>query len=87
MGTLRDRFIQLAERITTPLVPADYLDIIDPLRSGADLRGRIVAIHPETRDAVSLVIKRAAAGAPTRPGSTSASVSTSTACVSGAHTL
>ncbi|HVQ49624.1 MAG TPA: ferredoxin reductase [Mycobacterium sp.] len=57
MGTLRDRFLQLAERITTPLVPADYLDIIDPLRSGAELRGRIVAIHPETRDAVSLVIK------------------------------
>ncbi len=57
MGTLRDRFLQLAERITTPLVPADYLDIVDPLRSGADLRGRIVAIHPETRDAVTLVIK------------------------------
>jgi ferredoxin-NADP reductase len=57
MGTLRDRFFQLAERITTPLVPADYLDIIDPLRSGTELRGRIVAIHPETRDAVSLVIK------------------------------
>ncbi|HYR14326.1 MAG TPA: ferredoxin reductase, partial [Mycobacterium sp.] len=57
MGTLRDRFLQLAERITTPLVPADYLDIIDPLRSSADLRGRIVAIHPETRDAVTLVIK------------------------------
>jgi ferredoxin-NADP reductase len=57
MGTLRDRLLQLAERITTPLVPADYLDIVDPLRSGADLRGRIVEIHPETRDAVSLVIK------------------------------
>jgi ferredoxin-NADP reductase len=57
MGALRDRFLQLAERITTPLVPADYLDIIDPLRSGSDLRGRIVEIHPETRDAVSLVIK------------------------------
>jgi stearoyl-CoA 9-desaturase NADPH oxidoreductase len=57
MGTLRDRFLQLAERITTPLVPADYLDIVDPLRSGADLRGRIVEIHRETRDAVSLVIK------------------------------
>lgn len=56
-GTLRDRFLQLAERITTPLVPADYLDIIDPLRSSTELRGRIVAIHPETRDAVSLVIK------------------------------
>jgi stearoyl-CoA 9-desaturase NADPH oxidoreductase len=57
MGTLRDRFLRLAERVTTPLVPADYLDIIDPLRSGTELRGRIVAIHPETRDAVSLVIK------------------------------
>jgi stearoyl-CoA 9-desaturase NADPH oxidoreductase len=57
MGTLRDRVLQFAERITTPLVPADYLDIIDPLRSGADLRGRIVAIHPETRDAATLVIK------------------------------
>jgi ferredoxin-NADP reductase len=49
--------MKFAERVTTPLVPADYLDVIDPLRSGADLRGRIVAIHPETRDAVSVVIK------------------------------
>lgn len=57
MGTLRDRFLSLAERVTTPLVPADYLDIIDPLRSGAQLRGRIVEIRPETRDAVTLVIK------------------------------
>src|SRR4029078_4317836 len=57
MGTLRDRFLQLAERITTPLVPADYLDIIDPLRSGAQLRGAIFEIPPEAGDAVSLVIK------------------------------
>jgi ferredoxin-NADP reductase len=57
LGALRDRVLQLAERITTPLVPADYLDVIDPLRSGSALRGRIVAIHPETRDAVSIVIK------------------------------
>lgn len=57
VGSLRARVIQFAERVTTPLVPADYLDVIDPLRSGADLRGRIVAIHPETRDAVSIVIK------------------------------
>ena len=57
VGTLRSRVIKFAERVTTPLVPADYLDVIDPLRSGADLRGRIVAIHPETRDAVTVVIK------------------------------
>lgn len=57
VGALRARVIKFAERVTTPLVPADYLDVIDPLRSSADLRGRIVAIHPETRDAVSVVIK------------------------------
>jgi ferredoxin-NADP reductase len=57
VGALLDRVIKLAERVTTPLVPSDYLDVIDPLRSFSDLRGRIVAIHPETRDAVSVVIK------------------------------
>ncbi|MQA63101.1 MAG: 2Fe-2S iron-sulfur cluster binding domain-containing protein [Actinophytocola sp.] len=55
--SLRDRAVRFAEMITTPLLPADYLDIISPLRSGADLRGRIEAIHPETRDAVTVVIR------------------------------
>ena len=53
---LRGRLVSLAERVTTPLLPADYLDAIDPLLSGAHLRGRIVGIHPETRDAVTVVI-------------------------------
>lgn len=57
VGVLRERILRFAERVTTPLVPADYLDVVDPLLSGADLRGRIVAIHPETRDAVTVVIK------------------------------
>jgi len=57
VGAMRQRVIQFAERVTTPLVPSDYLDVIDPLRSGAELRGRIVAIQPETRDAATLVIK------------------------------
>lgn len=56
-ATLRAGVRKFAERITTPLVPADYLDVIDPLRSGDTLRGRIAEIHPETRDAVTLVIK------------------------------
>ncbi len=56
-GALRGLVRLVAERIATPLVPSDYLDVIDPLRSTAVLRGRIVAIHPETRDAVTLVIK------------------------------
>ena len=54
---LRDRAVTLMGLITTPLLPADYLDLISPLRAGADLRGRIVEIHPETRDAATLVIR------------------------------
>lgn len=55
--TLRSGLATLAGRITTPLLPADYLDVINPLLSGAQLRGRIVSVRPETHDAVTLVIK------------------------------
>jgi ferredoxin-NADP reductase len=54
--------------MTTPLVPADYLDLLSPLRSAADLRGRIVEIHPETRDAVTLVIRPGRGWRGHRPG-------------------
>jgi ferredoxin-NADP reductase len=57
MSTLLSRVVRLAERATTPLLPSDYLDLFDPLRSGADLRGRIVAVEPETRDAVTVTIR------------------------------
>jgi stearoyl-CoA 9-desaturase NADPH oxidoreductase len=43
--------------MTTPLVPGDYLDLVAPLRSAAPLRGRVTAIHPETRDSVTVMIK------------------------------
>jgi len=56
-GALRGRVIKFAERMTTPLVPSDYLQVINPLHSGTGLRGRIVAIQPETRDAATIVIK------------------------------
>jgi ferredoxin-NADP reductase len=54
---LRDRVLRLAELVTTPLLPSDYLDLVDPLRSGADLRGRIEAVLPETPDAATVVIR------------------------------
>jgi len=57
LGRLRERAVQLAELVATPLVPGDFVDLIAPLRNGADLRGRVVAVHPETRDAVSIVIR------------------------------
>lgn len=48
---------KVAEALATPLVPDDYLDLFDPLRGGADLRGRIVEIRPETADAATIVIR------------------------------
>jgi ferredoxin-NADP reductase len=68
LGGLRGTLVRLAERVTTPLLPADYLDAIDPLLSGAQLRGRIVGIHPETRDAVTVVIKPGSGWLPHLPG-------------------
>src|SRR4051812_32295678 len=65
---LRDRVLKLAEFVTTPLLPSDYLDLIDPLRSGADLRGRIEAVVPETRDAATLVIRPGRGWRGHRPG-------------------
>src|SRR5690242_5956524 len=53
----RARALKIAEAATTPLVPADFLDLFAPLRPGADLRGRIESIHPETADAATLVIR------------------------------
>ena len=67
-GTLLRRVARLAERATTPLLPADYLDLFDPLRSGADLRGRIVEVQPETADAATIVIRPGADWAGHVPG-------------------
>ena len=65
---LRDRVFALAELATTPLVPADYLDLFHPLRPGADLRGRIEEVVPETADAATLVIRPGADWAGHVPG-------------------
>ncbi len=65
---LRDRAWKVAELATTPLLPADYLDLLNPLRPGAELRGRIEAVHHETADAATLVIRPGADWAGHVPG-------------------
>ncbi|WP_420752489.1 ferredoxin reductase [Rhodococcus sp. O3] len=44
-------------RFTTPLLPDDYLHLVNPLWSARELRGRIVEVRPETTDSATLVIK------------------------------
>jgi stearoyl-CoA 9-desaturase NADPH oxidoreductase len=64
----RDRALRVAELVTTPLVPADFLDLFNPLRAGADLRGRVEEIQLETDDAATLVIRPGADWAGHVPG-------------------
>lgn len=47
----------LVTRMTTPLLPDDYLRLANPLWSARELRGRIVAVRRETEDCATLVIK------------------------------
>jgi ferredoxin-NADP reductase len=54
---LRAALRRVAEAAVTPLKPEDVLDVFHPLRAGATLRGRVVAVHRETADAATLVIK------------------------------
>lgn len=65
---VRDHLVRVAEAATTPYLPADFMDLFAPLRSGADLRGRIESIHPETADAATIVIRPGADWAGHVPG-------------------
>ena len=59
---------RLAESAVSPFVPADYLDLVHPLRSGADLRGRVVAVERETAEAVTVRIRPGRSWRGHRPG-------------------
>ena len=50
-------FRSVVARVTTPLLPDDYLHMVNPLWSARELRGKIIAVVPETGDAATLVIK------------------------------
>jgi ferredoxin-NADP reductase len=47
----------IAGRITTPLLPDDYLKLANPLWSARELRGRVLEVRRETEDSATLVIK------------------------------
>ena len=54
---LVDAMRALVGRITTPLLPDDYLQLANPLWSARELRGRVVEVRRETEDSATLVIK------------------------------
>src|SRR5829696_3679365 len=65
---VRDHLVRVAEAATTPYLPADFMDLFAPLRAGADLRGRIESVVPETADAATIVIRPGADWAGHVPG-------------------
>jgi ferredoxin-NADP reductase len=55
--TTADRIRGVVSRMTTPLLPDDYLKLLNPLWTARELRGKVVEVIPETDDAATLVIK------------------------------
>jgi ferredoxin-NADP reductase len=53
----RRRVLGLIRSFTSPLLPDDYLELINPLWSTRELRGRIERVERETPDAVTVLIK------------------------------
>jgi ferredoxin-NADP reductase len=54
---VRRRALDAVRSLFTPLLPDDYLELINPLWSTQELRGRIERIVPEAPDAVTILIR------------------------------
>ena len=54
---LQRRALDAMRSLFNPLLPDDYLELINPLWSTRELRGRIERIHEETDDAVTIEIR------------------------------
>src|ERR1700759_4111121 len=54
---IQRRILGALGSLSSPLLIDDYLELINPLWSTRELRGRIESIDPETRDAATVLIK------------------------------
>lgn len=57
ISKLRRRALKFAKNFTTPLLPDDYLELLNPEWSTRELRGRIEELRQETKDAYTVVIQ------------------------------
>jgi stearoyl-CoA 9-desaturase NADPH oxidoreductase len=54
---LQRRVLRFISAFTNPLLPDDYLELINPLWSTRELRGKVVEVQEETADAATIVIQ------------------------------
>jgi ferredoxin-NADP reductase len=57
VSTARRKALGAVRGLFTPLLPDDYLELINPLWSTQELRGRVERLDRQTGDAVTIVIK------------------------------
>ncbi|MFL5898164.1 MAG: ferredoxin reductase [Solirubrobacterales bacterium] len=65
---VRQRALHAVRSLFSPLLPDDYLELINPLWSTQELRGRIERIERETADAVTVLIRPGYEWEEHRPG-------------------
>jgi stearoyl-CoA 9-desaturase NADPH oxidoreductase len=68
VSTGRRKALGAMRSLFTPLLPDDYLELINPLWSTQELRGRVERIERQTADAVTIVIKPGADWERHKPG-------------------
>jgi len=68
VSRLRRGAMRLARAITTPLVPDDYLALMNPAWSARELTGTIMQIRPETEETSTVVVRPSFRWPGHRPG-------------------
>jgi ferredoxin-NADP reductase len=57
ISKFRRSLLKGARALTTPLVPDDYIELLNPMWSTRELQGRVVRIKRETADAATVVVE------------------------------
>ncbi|MGN6607587.1 MAG: ferredoxin reductase [Jatrophihabitans sp.] len=65
---LAARALSAIQGWTTPLIPSDYLELINPMWSTKELKARVVAVRPETHDTATIVLQPSRPWPGHRPG-------------------
>jgi stearoyl-CoA 9-desaturase NADPH oxidoreductase len=57
ISAVRRNALRVARALTTPLLPDDYIELLNPLWTTRELKGRIEQVRPETEDASTIVVR------------------------------
>ncbi|MDT7611454.1 MAG: stearoyl-CoA 9-desaturase oxidoreductase, partial [Pseudonocardiales bacterium] len=68
VSPLRRRLLSGVRLLFTPLLPDDYVELIDPLWSTRELRGRVERLEPRADGAVTIHVRPGFEWAGHRPG-------------------